>query len=119
MQLDPNKIYLRTDATTALACFVYATSKFDATIPISQSLVTFGDSHTVSGLRFGDAELELEEIPGRYGGKAVLVAHLKGLLPEGKTPVKLTRSELEKLISGYPPLYREKFRVRPSAPPIT
>lgn len=117
-QLDANKAYLRTDAKTVLAFFAYATSKFDSPISSSRSLVTYGESSPVSGLKFEDAELELEEVPNPKGGKAVLVAHLKGCLAESKAPIQLTKHEIEKIIGGYPPLYREFFQVRPSAPPV-
>ena len=69
------------------------------------------------GLRFEDAELKLEEVPDPKGGKAVLVAHLRGSLAEHKAPIRLTNNELQRIIEGYPPLYRETFQVRPSAPP--
>ena len=117
LQLDPNKTYLRTDTMTVLAFFAYATSKFESSPSSDHSLVTFGDSYSVCGMKFKDVELELEEVSDPKGGKAVLVAHLKGSLPESKAPIKLTKNEVQKIIEGYPPLYRDTFQVRPSAPP--
>lgn len=116
LQLDSDKTYLRTDPKTVLAFFAYATSKFDSPPSSSQSLVAYGDS-SVCGFIFQDAELKLEEFPDGKGGKPVLVAHLKGCLAEHKAPIKLTKNELQKMIEGYPPLYRETFQVRPSARP--
>ena len=69
-------------------------------------------------MKFEDAELELEEIIDPKGGKAVLVAHIKGSLAETEQPIKLTRKEIQNMINGYPPLYRETFQIRPSAPAI-
>ena len=115
-QLDPGKIYIRTDAKTVLAFFAYATSKYDIASSMNKRLVMFGDSSSVCGMRFEDAELELEEVPDLKGGKAVLVAHLKGFLAEAGIPIKLTKNELHNMIEGYPPLYREVFQMRPSAP---
>ncbi len=124
-QLDPNRTYLRTDAKTVLAFFAYATSRFRKKLSGRHSLVAFGDSGSFSGLRFNDAELELEEVSDPKGGKAVLVAHLKGSLayPEGsrlrsQEPIKLTKHEIQNMTDGYPPLYREVFQVGPSAPAI-
>ena len=118
LQLDPNHTYLRTDAKTLLAFFAYATSKFRSQPYSDQILVEFGDSSSFGGLRFEDAELELEEITNPKGQKAVLVAHIKGSLPETEQPIKLTKKEIQNMVGGYPPLYRETFRVRPSAPVI-
>ena len=118
LQLDPNKTYLRTDAKTILAFFAYATSKFRSQPSGNRGLVRFGGSDSFGGLKYEDAELELEEITDPKGGKAVLVAHIKGSLAENEAPVKLTKKEIQNLIDGYPPLYRETFQVRPSAPAI-
>ena len=115
-QLDPGKTYIRTDAKTVLAFFAYATSKYDIALSCNKRLVMFGDSSSVCGMKFEDAELELEEVPDPKGGKAVLVAHLKGFLAEANIPIKLTKNELHKIIEGYPPLYRESFQMRSSAP---
>ena len=117
-QLDPNQSYLRTDAKTILAFFAYATSKFRSPASSNRTLVRFGDSGSSGGLKFGDAELELEEIADPKGGKAVLVAHIQGSLAETEQPIKLTKKEIQNLVDGYPPLYRESFQVRPSAPAI-
>ena len=117
-QLDANKTYLRTDAKTILAFFAYATSKFRSPPPSGRGLVAFGDSSSFGGLKYEDAELELEEVMDPKGGKAVLVAHIKGCLTESGEPIKLTKSEIQNIVDGYPPLYRETFQVRPSAPPI-
>ena len=117
LQLDSDRTYLRTDPKTVLAFFAYATSKFDSPPSSNRSLIAYSDSASVCGFRFEDAELKLEEVPDSKGGKSVLVAHLKGSLPEHKAPIKLTKNELQKMIEGYPPLYRETFQVRPSAPP--
>ena len=118
LQLDPNRTYLRTDAKTLLAFFAYAASKFRSPPSSDRTLVEFGDSSSFGGLSFEDAELELEEFTDPKGGKAVLVAHIKGSLPETEQPIKLTKKEIQDLVDGYPPLYRETFRVRPSAPVI-
>ena len=118
LQLDPNQTYLRTDAKTLLAFFAYATSKFHSPSSSDRTLVQFGDSSSFGGLKFEDAELELEEITDPKGGKAVLVAHIKGSLAETEQPIKLTRKEIQNMINGYPPLYRETFQIRPSAPAI-
>ena len=117
-QLDPNHSYLRTDATIILAFFAYATSKFDGSRSSDHTLFSFGDSSSSGGLKFEDAELDLEEITDPKGGKTVLVAHIKGSLPETEQPIKLTKKEIRNLVDGYPPLYRERFRIRPSAPAI-
>ncbi|KAF6233324.1 hypothetical protein HO173_008448 [Letharia columbiana] len=113
LQLEAKKTYLRTDAKTVLAFFSYATSRFDSPPSSSQSLVVYGDSSLVCGLKFEDAELELEEIPDPKGGKAVLVAYLKGSLAENR----LTKNNLQNIIDSYPPLYRDTFQVS-SAPPM-
>ena len=118
LQLDPNKPYLRTDAKTVIAFFAYSTSKFRSPPSSSRILVRFGDSISFDGMRFEDAELELEEVKDPKGGKAVLVAHIKGSLLENEQPVKLTKKEIRNLVDGYPPLYRETFRIRPSAPAV-
>ena len=117
-QLDPYHSYLRTDAKTILAFFAYATSKYRSPPSSNRSLVRFGDSSSSGGFKFEDAELELEEITDSKGGKAVLVAHIKGSLPETEQAIKLTKREIRNLVDGYPPLYRESFRIRPSAPVI-
>ncbi|KAL2047634.1 hypothetical protein N7G274_000676 [Stereocaulon virgatum] len=120
-QLEANKSYLRTDVTTILAFFVYATSKYvmDGQVT-SETLKEFGNRSSVYGIRFASAEVRFEEIPPlpKGGGKPVLVAHLKGSLPETSIPIKLTKKELQNLIAGYPPFYRETFQIRPSALPI-
>lgn len=114
LQLAPNKTYLRTDTKTVLASFAYATSKFRNPPSCGQSLIAYGDS----GFKFEDAELELEEVADPKGGKAVLVAHMKGSLTENEEPIKLSKKEIQNMIDGYPPLYRETFRIRPSVPAI-
>ncbi len=116
-QLDPNRTYLRTDAKTVLAFFAYATTKFRLLSSV-YSFVAFGDSGSFGGLRFEDAELELEEVSDPKGGKAVLVAHMKGSLIESNVPMKLTKHEMDKMTAGYPPFYREVFQVEPLAPAI-
>lgn len=118
LQLDAKKTYLRTDAKTVLAFFAYATSKFRNPSSSGHGLVAFGDSSSFGGLKYEDAELELEEVIDPRGGKAVLVAHIKGFLTESGEPIRLTKSEIQNMVNGYPPLYRDTFRIRPAAPAI-
>ena len=112
-QLDQSKTYLRTDARTILAFFAYATSKYAISPSTDQKFILLGDSGSYAGLKFKDVELEVTEVS--KGGNSVLVAHIKGSLREDGEPVKLTKNELQNMLDGYPPLYRDTFRIRPSA----
>ena len=74
-----------------------------------RTLVKFGDSSSFGGLTFEDVELELKEIMDPKGGKAVLVAHVKGSLAETEQPIKPTLKKIQNMFDGYPPLYRDTF----------